>query len=115
VTCTCAAFRKQGIKAGPCVHLIALRLAFAEKEAKKAKSDDAVKFETRAFAKRDGEVEHVVQVSLERDKIKYRWGLSGQPMRLQTMRFNAEADARAAYFARLADLDAKGYLDAIAE
>jgi hypothetical protein len=115
VSCTCATFRKQGIKGGPCVHLIALRLAFAEKEAKKAKSDDAVKFETRAFAKRDGEVEHVVQVSLERDKIKYRWGLSGQPMRLQTMRFNAEADARAAYFAKLAELDAKGYLDAIAE
>ena len=115
VTCTCATFRKQGIKGGPCVHLIALRLAFAEKEAKKAKSDDAVKFETRAFAKRDGEIEHVVQISLERDRIKYRWGLSGQPMRLQTMRFNADADARAAYFAKLAELDAKGYLDAIAE
>src|SRR5947208_3143333 len=115
VTCTCAGFRKQGIKAGPCVHLIALRLAFAEKEAKKAKSDEAVKFETRAFAKREGDVEHVVQISLERDKVKYRWGLSGRPMRLQTMRFNADADARAAYFAKLAELDAKGYLDAIAE
>jgi hypothetical protein len=115
VTCTCATFRKQGIKGGPCVHLIALRLAFAEKEAKKAKSDEAVKFETRAFAKREGEVEHVVQISLERDRIKYRWGLSGQPMRLQTMRFNADTDARAAYFAKLAELDAKGYLDAIAE
>ncbi|MBN9119366.1 MAG: SWIM zinc finger family protein [Planctomycetes bacterium] len=115
VTCTCAPFRKQGIKGGPCVHLIALRLAFAEKEAKKAKSDDAVKFETRAFAKREGDVENVVQISLERDKVKYRWGLSGQPMRLQTLRFNTETDARHAYFAKLADLDAKGYLDAIAE
>ena len=115
VTCTCATFRKQGIKGGPCVHLIALRLAFAEKESKKAKSDDAVKFETRAFAKRDGDVENVVQISLERDRIKYRWGRSGQTMRLQTMRFNSEADARQAYFAKLADLDAKGYLDAIAE
>lgn len=115
VTCTCAGFRKHGIKAGPCVHLIALRLAFAEKEARKAKSDDAVKFETRAFAKRDGDVEHVVQISLERDKVKYRWGLAGQAMRLQTLRFNAEAPARAAYFTKLAELDAKGYLDAIAE
>jgi len=115
VTCTCAGFRKQGIKGGPCVHLIALRLAFADKEAKKSQSDDAVKFETRAFAKRDGEVEHVVQISLERDRIKYRWGLSGQAMRLQTMKFNLENDARAAYFTTLAELDAKGYLDAIAE
>ncbi len=115
VTCTCAGFRKQGIKGGPCVHLIALRLAFAEKEARKSKGDDAVKFETRAFAKRDGEIENVVQISLERDKVKYRWGRSGQTMRLQTMRFNSETDARHAYFAKLADLDAKGYLDAIAE
>lgn len=115
VTCTCAGFRKQGIKGGPCVHLIALRLAFAEKEARKSKGDDAVKFETRAFAKRDGEIENVVQISLERDKVKYRWGRSGQTMRLQTMRFNSETDARQAYFAKLADLDAKGYLDAIAE
>jgi hypothetical protein len=115
VTCSCATFRKQGIKGGPCVHLIALRLAFAEKESKKARSEDAVKFETRAFAKREGDVERVVQISLERDKIKYRWGLSGQSMRLQTMRFNTEDAARHAYFAKLADLDAKGYLDAIAE
>ena len=115
VACTCATFRKQGIKGGPCVHLIALRLAFAEKEAKKSKGDDAVKFETRAFAKRDGEVESVVQISLERDRMKYRWGQSGQTMRLQTLRFNSETDARRAYFAKLADLDAKGYLDAIAE
>jgi hypothetical protein len=115
VTCTCSTFRKQGIKGGPCVHLIALRLAFAEKEARKAKSDDAVKFETRAFAKREGDVERVVQLSLERDKVKYRWGLAGQTMRLQTMWFNTDTDARQAYFARLAELDAKGYLDAIAE
>jgi hypothetical protein len=115
VTCTCATFRKHGIKGGPCVHLIALRLAFAEKESHKARSDDAVEFETRAFAKRAGAVEHVVQVSLERDRVRYRWGTAGQPMRLQTLRFNTEADARAAYFGKLADLDAKGYLDAVAE
>lgn len=115
VTCTCATFRKHGIKSGPCVHLIALRLAQAEKERKKATSDDAVKFETRAFARREGTVESVVQVSLERDKVKYRWGRTGQPMRLQTLRFNTDAAARAAYFAKLADLDARGYLDALAE
>ena len=115
VTCTCPTFRKQGIKGGPCIHLIALRLAFAEKESQKAKSDDAVTFETRAFARRDGDTEAVVQVSLERNKLKYRWGQAGQPMRLQTLRFNTEAAARGAYFDKLADLDAKGYLDAVAE
>jgi hypothetical protein len=31
------------------------------------------------------------------------------------MKFNTEAAARQAYFAKLNELDAKGYLDAIAE
>lgn len=114
-TCTCTAFRTSGLKAGPCVHLIALRLAFADKEAKRAKTDDAVVFETRAFTRRDGGTESVMQVSLERRKLKLRWGEAGQPMRLQALTFNSEADARKAYFARLTDLDAKGYLDAVAE
>ncbi len=113
--CTCAAFRKLGLKGGPCVHLIALRLAFADREAKRAKADDAVTFETRAFTRRVGEVETVVQVSLERRNVKVRWGKAGRPMRVQALRFNTEADARGGYFARLAELGARGYLDAVAE
>src|SRR5207247_11255230 len=38
--CTCTFFRKQGLKAGPCTHLIALRLAYAEQEAKRKKSGE---------------------------------------------------------------------------
>src|SRR5262249_29377709 len=72
--CTCPAFRKQGLKGGPCVHLIALRLAYADREAKRAKTDDAVVFETRAFTRRKGESETFVQVSLERKKLRLRWG-----------------------------------------
>ena len=113
--CTCGQFRKEGIKGGPCVHLIALRLAYAEKEAQKTRHDDAVVFETRAFTRRDGDAENVVQISLERSKLKVRWGRAGQPMRLQTLKFNSEADARRTYFTRLAELDAQGYLDAIPE
>jgi hypothetical protein len=113
--CTCTAFRKQGLKAGPCVHLIALRLAYADREAMRAKSDDAVTFEMRAFTRRDGGTETVVQVSLERRQLRLRWGTAGQPMRVQALRFNTESAARAAYFARLTELGAKGYLDAVAE
>lgn len=115
VTCTCTAFRKHGIKGGPCVHLVALRLAYADRESKKVRDDAAVTFETRAFTRRDAGRENVVQVSLERQKLRVRWGFAGEHMRVQALRFNTEADARAAYFARLADLGAKGYLDAIAE
>lgn len=113
--CTCTAFRKQGLKAGPCVHLIALRLAYADREAKRAKTDDAVTFETRAFTRREGGAERVVQVSLERRQLRVRWGAAGQPMRVQALRFNTEAAARGAYFTRVTELQAKGYLDAVAE
>ncbi len=111
----CAAFRKQGLKAGPCVHLIALRLAYADREAKRAATDDAVTFETRAFTRRAGGAETVVQVSLERRRLRLRWGEAGRPMRVQALRFNDEAAARGAYFARVTELQAKGYLDAVAE
>lgn len=114
-SCTCAAFRTGGLKHGPCVHLIALRLAYAAKEAQVSKADDAVTFETRAFTRRDDKGEAVVQLSLERSKVRVRWGRAGQDLRLQTLRFNTPDDARRTYFARLAALDAQGYLDAVAE
>jgi predicted DNA-binding WGR domain protein len=113
--CTCALFRKQGLKVGPCPHLIALRLAYADQELKRQRSGDpkqVVTVETRTYSKRDEEGEDVFQLSLERQKLKVRWGRAGQPMRLQTLRFNTVDDARAAYFARIGALDARGYLDA---
>jgi predicted DNA-binding WGR domain protein len=115
VSCTCAGFRKDGLKSGPCVHLIAFRMAHAEKEAKKAKTGAAVTFETRAFTRRDGENEHLMQLTLERSKLKVRWGQAGQPMRSQTLKFNTDTDARQSFFARLAELESRGYMDAIAE
>jgi predicted DNA-binding WGR domain protein len=115
--CTCTFFRKQGLKAGPCTHLIALRLAYAEQETKRKKSADprqTVIVETRTFSKRDEEGEHVIQLSLERQKLKVRWGLAGKDLRLQTMTFNTLDEARAAYFARVDDAASRGYLDATA-
>ena len=115
--CTCTFFRKQGLKAGPCTHLIALRLAYAEQESKRRQSGDprqTVTVETRTFSKRDAEGEDVIQLSLERQKLKVRWGRAGKPLRLQTLRFNTVEEARAAYFARIDEADRGGYLDATA-
>jgi hypothetical protein len=115
--CTCTFFRKQGLKAGPCAHLVALRLAYAEQEARRAKAagmDRAVLVETRTYSRRDAEGEDVMQVTLDRTRLKVRWGRSGQPMRLQVLRFNSADDARTAYFARVGDCEAHGYLDATA-
>jgi hypothetical protein len=43
-----------------------------------------------------------------------RWGLAGKAMRLQTLTFNTVDEARAAYFVRIDEADARGYLDATA-
>jgi hypothetical protein len=114
--CTCPLFRKQGLKAGPCAHLVALRLAEAEQEAKRAQGGtprQTITVETRTYSKRDpAGVEDVVQVALERQRLKVRWGRAGQPLRGQTLRFNNLDEARAAYFARIDELNEHGYLDA---
>jgi hypothetical protein len=115
--CTCAAFRKQGLKAGPCVHLVALRLAYAEQERKRRESGDprqAIVVQTRTYSRRDDKGEDVFQVSLERQRLKLRWGRAGEVMRLQTLRYNTVDEARVAFFARLDELTAHGYLDATA-
>jgi hypothetical protein len=116
--CTCTFFRKQGLKAGPCPHLVALRLAYAEQEARRAKGDgsrQAVTVETRTYTRRDGAVSEVIQITLNNRRLKVRWGQAGQPMRLQVLRFNSAEEARAAYFVRVGACEAEGYLDATAE
>jgi hypothetical protein len=113
--CTCTLFRKQGLKAGPCPHLVALRLAHAEQEARRARGSDpgqVVTAETRTYSRRDARGEEVVQVTLDRARLKVRRGRAGQPLRLQVLRFNSADEARAAYFARVAEYSARGFLDA---
>jgi hypothetical protein len=115
--CTCTFFRKQGLKAGPCAHLVALRLAYAQQEARRAKGTDpqqAITVETRSYSRRDAAGEDVVQLTLERTRLKVRWGRAGQPMRLQVLRFNSADEARAAYFTRVQEFGARGFLDATA-
>ncbi|HZY83299.1 MAG TPA: SWIM zinc finger family protein [Gemmataceae bacterium] len=115
--CTCTFFRKQGLKAGPCPHLVALRLAYAEQEARRAREAGpraGVTVETRTYSRRQGDAAEVVQVTLDRNRLRLRWGRAGQPMRLQALRFNTAEEARAAYFTRVARLEARGFLDATA-
>ena len=113
--CTCTFFRKQGLKAGPCEHLIALRLAYAQRESEREQAGDArqtITIETRTFSRRRADHEDVYQVTLDRRRIKLRWGEAGCEMRLQTMQFNSADEARDAYFARVDDLQNRGFLDA---
>ena len=110
--CTCTAFRKQGLKAGPCVHLVALRLAYAEQEARRLEGLDpnqVITVETRTYSRRRPGGEEVYQVSLERRRLKIRWGLDEQARRSQTLTFDSLEDARGAFLARSAELEARGF------
>ena len=118
--CTCTFFRKHQLKQGPCAHLVALRLLQAEADAKRAaqrgKARKTVVMETRTYARRrPGGSESICQVALDRQRLKVRWGERGDArLRVQTLFFDDVADAREAYFARVDDLEAKGFLDATA-
>ena len=115
--CTCTFFRKQGLKAGPCPHLVALRLAYAAEEARRAREagpQKGVLVETRSYSRRDANGEDVVQVTVDRQRLRIRWGRAGETPRVQILRFNTTDDARTAYLARVTKLESEGFLDATA-
>ncbi len=115
--CTCTFFRKQGLQHGPCPHLIALRLAYAVREKERAaggRSRAAITVETRTFSRRHPAGEDVFQITLDRHKLRLRWGRAGDELRSQNLRFNSTDEARTEYLSRLETLAAKGYLDATA-
>jgi hypothetical protein len=116
--CTCTFFRKHKLKEGPCAHLIALRIAQAQEEERRrqarGKARGTITVETRTYARRHGDAEEVCQISLDRQRLKLRWGPRGQGLRVQSLVFNSVAEARAAYFERVDDLEARGYLDGTA-
>ncbi len=111
--CTCSLFRKQGLKNGPCAHLIALRLIHAKREADRKKGSDSrqtITTETRAYTRRTEDGEESRLISLEKTKIRVKWGKTNEKQRQITLRFNSESEARDSYFAQVEELDKKGYL-----
>ena len=116
--CTCTFFRKHQLKEGPCEHLVALRLAHAQVEAKRrqqrGKARDTITVETRTYSRRDGGGEQVYQLMLDQKRLKVRWGRGGDKLRIQSLVFDSVAEARNAYFAHVDDLENRGFLDATA-
>lgn len=111
--CTCSAFRRAGIKEGPCEHMIALRVQLAREQARleadrlTPEGRARITAETRTLLKRTNRGAQTYRISLDG-----RFVISRFDQRLQKLRFDTIDDARAEYFARLADLATKGYLDA---
>lgn len=115
---TSSFFRKHGLKQGPSVPLLALLLAWhraeAERRAKQGRSRKSVQIETRVYVQRDDRGEHVFRLSLNQKRLRVQWGLSGHDLRTQNLLFNSVAAARDDYFARVDQLEARGFIDATA-
>lgn len=109
-------FRKHGLKEGPSVPLIALRMAWAREEARRqadrGRARAHITVETRTYVRRRGNEEDVFQLALDRKRLKIRRGIRGRAMRLQQLVFNDVAGARSAYFERVDALESAGWLDA---
>jgi len=116
-SCTCSAFRRAGIKEGPCEHMIALRVLHAREQARLEAERDTpegrarITAETRILLRRTPRGAETYRLSLDGRLVVARFGV-GDALRMQKLRFESLDAARAAYFARLAQLATKGYLDA---
>ena len=107
--CTCTLYRTQKLTAGPCEHLIALRLLWAQQQIEWAqnKGKKRVVVETRSYSKRDAKGEHVFQITLDRNQIQMNWGLAGQTMRQQRLQFNSNQEALSDYQTRPGGTDSE--------
>jgi hypothetical protein len=116
-TCTCSAFRRAGIKEGPCEHMIALRVLYAREQARleaaraTPEGRASITAETRVLLRRTARGAELYRLSLDGRHVTARFGI-GDALRMQRLRFDTASEARAAYFARIDDLSRKGYLDA---
>ncbi len=117
--CTCPAFRRAGIKEGPCEHMIALRVLhvreLARREAARGTEEGQrlIRAETRTLFRRTAGGSETYRLSLDDRAVTARWG-AAEPLRMLRQLHPTADDARAAYFARLAELAEKGYIDASA-
>ena len=119
--CTCSAFRRAGIKEGPCEHMMALRILHARRTAtlEEARGSEEgrrlIRAETRTLLRREaGGRATLYRVSLDDRQVLLRFGepRSLEEMRMSRLLFGSAEEARAEYFSRLAALERRGFIDA---
>jgi hypothetical protein len=114
--CTCPAFRRAGIKEGPCEHMIAVRVLYAREQARleeargTAEGRALIRAETRTLLRRTSRGAETFRISLDGREVVSRFG-KAEPLRMQRILFATADEARSAYFARLEELGSRGYLD----
>jgi predicted DNA-binding WGR domain protein len=119
-SCTSPQFRRSGLREGPTVPMIALRLLYTRQQAEleRARGTEEgrrlIRAETRTLIRRDREGAMTCRVSLDDRQVVVRWGHRPDEMRMHRLLFGTADDAREEYFGRLQRLARKGYIDASA-
>lgn len=134
-TCTSPQFRRSGLREGPTVPMIALRLLFARRQAEleRARGTEEgrklIRAETRVLVRRGGPRQPfkkddsagspntgslTYRLSLDDREVVVRWGSHPERMRMHRLKFANAEDARDEYFGRLSSLGDKGFIDASA-
>ena len=118
--CTSPQFRRAGLREGPTIPMIALRIFFARQRAKLEAARDTeegrklIRAETRMLIRREASGSTMMRISLSDKKVVVRWGPHPEKMRMSQQVFSSADDARSEYFNRLSSCADRGYIDASA-
>jgi hypothetical protein len=119
-SCTSPQFRRSGLREGPTVPMIALRLLYARQRAELERARNTeegrrlIRAETRTFVRRDTAGSQTFRVSLDHRQVTVRWGPHPDRMRMQRLLFATPEEASTEYFGRLEKLTQRGFIDASA-
>jgi len=119
-SCTSPQFRRSGLREGPTVPMIALRLLYARQRAELERARNTeegrrlIRAETRTFVRRDRAGSLTYRVSLDHRQVTVRWGPRPDELRMQRLLFSTPEEASSEYFERLQKLSHKGFIDASA-
>lgn len=119
-SCTSPQFRRSGLREGPTVPMIALRLLYARKQAEleRARATEAgrklIRAETRTLIRREPEGTTMYRISLSDRQVTIRFGDHPDRMRMNRMFFGTADEARDEYFRRLGSCADRGFIDASA-
>jgi len=119
-SCTSPQFRRSGLREGPTVPMLALRLLYARQRAELERARNTeegrrlIRAETRTFVRREHAGSQTYRVSLDHRQVTVRWGPHPDRMRMQRLLFSTPEEASTEYFGRLEKLSSKGFIDASA-
>lgn len=106
--CSCHQIMQHGLTQGPCSHLIALRIAYALRQAER--NVETISQETRAFSRRKSSGTELIQLTLNEQRVFFTLEHEAKTRR-QQMAFNSVAAARQAYLDKIQQLEASGFID----